>query len=162
MLPGYLLSKPLINVVAKLMTSARGRSIGFFIFCKGGMNMNELLAVAVGGSIGAVSRYVTVNYIMARWHCNWPWGTFAVNAAGCLVMGFLMVMITEKGLLPSYWRLLLCVGFLGGLTTFSSFSYESLTLLTEGNLLGAGANIVASVLVGIIFAWLGTVAARSL
>lgn len=77
-------------------------------------------------------------------------------------MGFLMVLITEKGLLPSYWRLLLCVGFLGGLTTFSSFSYESLTFLTEGNLLGAGANIVASVLVGIIFAWLGTVAARSL
>ena len=96
--------------------------------------MQELLAVALGGSIGAVSRYLVTNYIFIRWHCHWPWATFIVNAAGCLAMGFLMVLITEKGLLTPYWRLLLCVGFLGGLTTFSSFSYESLTLLSEGNL----------------------------
>lgn len=100
--------------------------------------MQELLAVALGGSIGAVSRYLVTNYIFIRWHCHWPWATFIVNAAGCLAMGFLMVLITEKGLLTPYWRLLLCVGFLGGLTTFSSFSYESLTLLSEGNLAGAG------------------------
>ena len=82
--------------------------------------MQELLAVALGGSIGAVSRYLVTNYIFIRWHCHWPWATFIVNAAGCLAMGFLMVLITEKGLLTPYWRLLLCVGFLGGLTTFSS------------------------------------------
>ena len=81
--------------------------------------MQELLAVALGGSIGAVSRYLVTNYIFIRWHCHWPWATFIVNAAGCLAMGFLMVLITEKGLLTPYWRLLLCVGFLGGLTTFS-------------------------------------------
>ena len=106
--------------------------------------MQELLAVALGGSIGAVSRYLVTNYIFIRWHCHWPWATFIVNAAGCLAMGFLMVLITEKGLLTPYWRLLLCVGFLGGLTTFSSFSYESLTLLSEGNLAGAGLNIIGS------------------
>ena len=89
--------------------------------------MQELLAVALGGSIGAVSRYLVTNYIFIRWHCHWPWATFIVNAAGCLAMGFLMVLITEKGLLTPYWRLLLCVGFLGGLTTFSSFSYESVS-----------------------------------
>ena len=109
--------------------------------------MQELLAVALGGSIGAVSRYLVTNYIFIRWHCHWPWATFIVNAAGCLAMGFLMVLITEKGLLTPYWRLLLCVGFLGGLTTFSSFSYESLTLLSEGNLAGAGLNIIGSVAV---------------
>ena len=112
--------------------------------------MQELLAVALGGSIGAVSRYLVTNY------------TFIVNAAGCLAMGFLMVLITEKGLLTPYWRLLLCVGFLGGLTTFSSFSYESLTLLSEGNLAGAGLNIIGSVVVGVACAWFGAMAARSL
>ena len=112
--------------------------------------MQELLAVALGGSIGAVSRYLVTNYIFIRWHCHWPWATFIVNAAGCLAMGFLMVLITEKGLLTPYWRLLLCVGFLGGLTTFSSFSYESLTLLSEGNLAGAGLNIIGSVVVGVV------------
>jgi len=61
--------------------------------------MQELLAVALGGSIGAVSRYLVTNYIFIRWHCHWPWATFIVNAAGCLAMGFLMVLITEKGLL---------------------------------------------------------------
>ena len=122
--------------------------------------MHELLAVALGGSLGAVSRYLVTNYIFIRWHCHWPWATFIVNAAGCLAMGFLMVLITEKGLLTPYWRL--CVGFLGGLTTFSSFSYESLTLLAEGNLAGAGLNVAGSVVVGIVFAWLGTIAARAL
>jgi CrcB protein len=56
----------------------------------------------------------------------------------------------------------LCVGFLGGLTTFSSFSYESLTLLSEGNLAGAGLNIIGSVVVGVVCAWFGAMAARSL
>lgn len=124
--------------------------------------MQELLAVALGGSIGAVSRYLVTNYIFVRWHCDWPWGTFIVNAAGCLAMGFLMVLITEKGCLTPYWRLLLCVGFLGGLTTFSSFSYESLTLLAEGNLVGAGLNVFGSVALGIACAWLGTIIARAL
>ena len=55
--------------------------------------MQELLAVALGGSIGAVSRYLVTNYIFIRWHCHWPWATFIVNAAGCLAMGFLMVPI---------------------------------------------------------------------
>ncbi len=73
-----------------------------------------------------------------------------------------MVLITEKGFLTPYWRLLLCVGFLGGLTTFSSFSYESLTLLSEGNLAGAGLNIIGSVVVGVVCAWFGAMAARSL
>ena len=75
--------------------------------------MQELLAVALGGSIGAVSRYLVTNYIFIRWHCHWPWATFIVNAAGCLAMGFLMVLITEKGLLTPYWRLLLRCWFRG-------------------------------------------------
>ena len=102
--------------------------------------MQELLAVALGGSIGAVSRYLVTNYIFIRWHCHWPWATFIVNAAGCLAMGFLMVLITEKGLLTPYWRLLLCVGFLAG----------------------AGLNIIGSVVVGVVCAWFGAMAARSL
>lgn len=122
--------------------------------------MYEILAVAIGGSFGAVARYITTNYIMLRWQCNWPWGTFVVNAVGCLMMGFFMVLITEKGLLPVAWRLFICVGFLGGLTTFSSFSYESLVLLAEGNILGAGLNMGLSVIVGLVFAALGAYIAR--
>mgnify|MGYP000093238342 CR=1 FL=1 len=124
--------------------------------------MQELLAVALGGSIGACKPLFGYKLYFYTLALPLALGYFIVNAAGCLAMGFLMVLITEKGLLTPYWRLLLCVGFLGGLTTFSSFSYESLTLLSEGNLAGAGLNIIGSVVVGVVCAWFGAMAARSL
>lgn len=99
----------------------------------------EILSVAVGGALGAVCRYLLGNFISRASGSALPWGTFAINIIGCFCMGLLMTLIVERGLLPAAWRLFLCVGLLGGFTTFSSFGYESLMLLTEGNIAAAAA-----------------------
>lgn len=96
--------------------------------------MMEILSVAVGGALGAVCRYLLGNFISRASGSALPWGTFAINIIGCFCMGLLMTLVVERGLLPAAWRLFLCVGLLGGFTTFSSFGYESLMLLTEGNI----------------------------
>lgn len=101
--------------------------------------MMEILSVAVGGALGAVCRYLLGNFISRASGSALPWGTFAINIIGCFCMGLLMTLIVERGLLPAAWRLFLCVGLLGGFTTFSSFGYESLMLLTEGNIAAAAA-----------------------
>ena len=101
--------------------------------------MMEIISVAIGGALGAVCRYLLSNFISRASGSALPWGTFAINIIGCFCMGLLMTLIVERGLLPAVWRLFLCVGLLGGFTTFSSFGYESLMLLTEGNIAAAAA-----------------------
>ena len=80
--------------------------------------MMEIISVAVGGALGAVCRYLLGNFISRASGSALPWGTFAINIIGCFCMGLLMTLIVERGLLPAAWRLFLCVGLLGGFTTF--------------------------------------------
>lgn len=75
-------------------------------------------------------------------------------------MGLLMTLIVDKGLLPPAWRLFLCVGFLGGFTTFSSFGYETFTLFAEGNLFMAAVYAAGSTLLGFLAAAVGVLAAN--
>ena len=91
-----------------------------------------------------------------------PYGTFVINVVGCFAMGLLMTIIVDRELLPAAWRLFLCVGFLGGFTTFSSFGYEALMLLTEGRLLAALVYVGGSVLLGLVAAGAGVLCARVL
>lgn len=115
--------------------------------------MMEILSVAVGGALGAVCRYLLGNFISRASGSALPWGTFAINIIGCFCMGLLMTLIVERGLLPAAWRLFLCVGLLGGFTTFSSFGYESLMLLTEGNIAAAAAYSGGSLAFGTAGCW---------
>ena len=94
--------------------------------------MMEILSVAVGGALGAVCRYLLGNFIGRMSGSALPWGTFAINIIGCFCMGLLMTLIVERGLLPAVWRLFLCVGLLGGFTTFSTFSNDGLMLIKQG------------------------------
>ena len=104
------------------------------------------LAVAVGSALGGVLRWRVQVALNPAWSTGFPLGTLAVNAAGGLVIGSAMAWLAQS---PSEaWRLLLVVGFLGGLTTFSSFTYESLTLLMAGRwglaLVHTAAHVLAS------------------
>lgn len=90
-----------------------------------------------------------------------PWGTFIINISGSFAMGVLMTIIVERELLPAAWRLFLCVGLLGGFTTFSSFGYEALMLLMEGRLAAALGYAGGSVVLGVLAAGLGVLCARS-
>ena len=100
--------------------------------------MQNLLLVFIGGGLGAVCRYISTTHIGALFGTYFPFGTLFVNTLGSLLMGFIMgslIFLTEKtGLrLAEPARLLLTVGFLGGFTTFSSFSLETVTLLEGGS-----------------------------
>ena len=119
----------------------------------------QYLYVFLGGGLGAVCRYLATTAIGARFGMMFPFGTLFVNTLGsflmALIMGFLLTMAKANNLLSEPLRLLLTVGFLGGFTTFSSFSMETLTLLRSGSVIVAIANIAANVLLGLIAAILG-------
>ncbi len=122
----------------------------------------ELISIAVGGALGALCRYFLGNIITRLMSSSLPWGTFIINIVGCFFMGALMTLIVERGLLPAAWRLFLCVGLLGGFTTFSSFGYEGLTLLLQGNLAVALGYIGGSIFLGLAAVGVGVLVARAI
>ena len=121
----------------------------------------NLLIIALGGALGAVSRFLLGNGLSRALGSALPYGTFVINIVGCFAMGLLMTIIVDREMLPAAWRLFLCVGFLGGFTTFSSFGYEALILLTEGRLLAALAYVGGSVVLGLVAAAAGVLCARA-
>ena len=127
-----------------------------------GLNIKlNLLIIALGGALGAVSRFLLSNGVSRALGSALPYGTLVINIVGCFAMGLLMTIIVDREMLPAAWRLFLCVGFLGGFTTFSSFGYEALMLLTEGRLLAALAYVGGSVVLGLVAAAAGVLCARA-
>ena len=122
----------------------------------------HIFSIALGGALGAVSRYYFGNVISRMIGGALPYGTFSINVIGCFFMGLLITLIIERNLLPAEWRLFLCVGFLGGFTTFSSFGYEALMLLQEDRYAVALAYMGGSMFLGLIAAALGVVLAKAL
>jgi len=120
-----------------------------------------ILAVLAGGMIGAPARYLTDRFVQARHDTVFPWGTFTVNMTGSAVLGFLLGAERHLGL-PAAVFALLGTGFCGGLTTFSTFGYETLRLLEDGSITEAGVNIISSLAVGVLLAWLGFLLATAL
>ncbi len=122
--------------------------------------MNVLL-VAIGGAIGAAARYLAGLWIAARFGADFPWGTFFVNVTGSFLIGIVLVLV-ERGTLPGEARLFLAVGILGGYTTFSSFSYETLQLVNGGDIRPVLLNAFGQLFVGLLVVYLGVVFARAL
>lgn len=120
------------------------------------------LAVAFGGSVGTISRYGVSLWAANRFGSTFPYGTLIVNIAGCFIIGLFMTLATERIIVSPYWRLAVSVGFLGGLTTFSSFSHETWKLLLNGEVLHAFANVILNVVVGLTATWLGISLAKAI
>lgn len=117
--------------------------------------MLDIVVVAVGGGIGAVARYLVSNWAAERYGAVFPYGTLIANIGGCLVIGLFMGLVTERIIVNPYWRLLVTTGFLGGLTTFSSFGYETIKLVGDGNFNLAVLNILLNVVIGLAATWGG-------
>lgn len=124
--------------------------------------MEIALAITVCGGLGCLSRYFISGWVYALLGRDFPYGTFVVNITGAFIIGFLMEFGLRSTLIPPTLRIGITVGFLGGLTTFSTFSYETFRLLEEGNFVTASANVFVSVLVCLLFTWVGITAARYL
>jgi CrcB protein len=122
--------------------------------------VNWLLVMA-GAMVGAPLRYLTDRAVQARHGTVFPWGTFTVNVAGCLVLGTLAGAATH-GAASASVQLLVGTGLCGALTTYSTFSYETLRLAENGARLLAAANVLAGVVAGLGAAFLGTALADAL
>ena len=122
--------------------------------------MNWLLVV-VGAMVGAPLRYLTDRAVQSRHDSVFPWGTFVVNVTGCLILGLLTGAVAA-GAADRHLQLLLGTGLCGALTTYSTFSYETLRLTETGAGLYAAANAVASVVAGLGAAFAGASIAGAL
>ncbi len=118
--------------------------------------------IALGGATGAVSRYLLAGWAQKLTTLKFPIGTLAVNIIGCLLIGFLASALAGPLLVRQEYRVALLVGLLGGFTTFSSFGWETLQLLGDGQLTLAAVNIFASNSLGLLAVWAGARAARTL
>lgn len=125
--------------------------------------MFRLLAtIAVGGAVGSVSRYLLQMLVARHFVYPFPLGTLLTNILGCLLIGFFYAA-AERGTIGSpELRLLLTTGFCGGFTTFSTFSYETIALLTDGQYLYVALYVTGSLLLGLGATFAGVVAVRFL
>lgn len=124
--------------------------------------MGQVLAIGIGGAIGSVMRYWLSIWVHSFAGRGFPYGTLAVNVLGCLVMGALFVLFTERLSDNSVLRAGVLIGVLGGFTTFSSFSIETFNLFDQGAHLRAVANMAASLALCVGGTWLGVIIGRQI
>ncbi|MCX8088898.1 MAG: fluoride efflux transporter CrcB [Meiothermus ruber] len=115
--------------------------------------MERYLLVMLGGAIGAMLRYGLGAWVQGLLGPGFPWSTFLINITGSLLIGLVLRLSLEGALSPE-WRLFLAVGVLGGYTTFSTFSWETLTLVQQGEWLKAFLYMAGSVVLGFVLVWL--------
>jgi len=117
--------------------------------------MAVALGVAVGGALGALSRFGVDAWIERRSESLFPWSTFVVNVSGCLAVGFVIAALVDHHRAPEWLRIALVMGFCGGYTTFSTFAQETLDLARWSTFAPALASVAANVLVGVVAVLIG-------
>lgn len=124
--------------------------------------MQSLLVIALGGALGAISRYELGLFVSSKWNQGFPLGTFIINITGAFLLGFLNILFIEKLTVSPLWRLGIGIGFLGAYTTFSTFSFEVITLIEGGSFKLAGLYTLLSIIIGFTGCALGVGLARAL
>jgi CrcB protein len=124
--------------------------------------MTNIVIIAIGGALGAVTRYGIALWVGQRWGRSFPLGTFVINVSGSFLVGLLMTLLAERFTVNPQWRLLLVVGFLGAYTTFSTFEYETGALLKDGEWTFAMLNVILSVVMGFIGLKFGEIVAKTM
>lgn len=119
-----------------------------------------LLLIGVGGFVGAVTRYLVDTAVTQRLGPAFPFGTLAVNLSGSFVLGLLVALSAERGLLPTDIRGPVLIGFLGAYTTFSTFTLESWRLIEGGAPALAVVNLLGSIALGMVAVVVGLVVGR--
>lgn len=124
--------------------------------------MKNAITIALFCAGGGVSRYYLSGWVHSLFGWAFPYGTLAVNVIGAYFIGLIMELGLSGAALPGTLRVGLTAGFMGGLTTFSTFSYETFKLIEAGRFMLAFANIMVSVTVCLLFTWLGIITVRAL
>lgn len=122
--------------------------------------MLQYLWIGLGGFLGANARYMLQAWAANHWGPDFPYGTLLVNAGGSLLIAFFLTLATGRLAVSPETRLFIAVGFLGGFTTFSSFSYETFVLLDRGGWAVAVLNMASNLILGLAGVLLGVFLAR--
>ncbi len=122
----------------------------------------RILLVGVAGLAGTLCRYWISGLMARRYGEEFPWGTLAVNVAGCFLAGFLFFTLRERYAAGETAQAVVLVGLLGGFTTFSSYGLQTFTLLRDGEFAYAALNVAASNLLGLLMVWAGYALAKLL
>lgn len=116
--------------------------------------MLKYLVIGVGGFLGAIARYALGVYIGSRYGVRFPLGTFIINVSGSFLIGFILVLLARTTA-SAYWRYLIPIGFIGAYTTFSTFEYETLRAIQDGQVMTGLLNVALSLVIGFIAVWAG-------
>ncbi|MED5446959.1 MAG: fluoride efflux transporter CrcB [Planctomycetota bacterium] len=122
--------------------------------------MQNLLAVGLGGFLGAIARYTVGGFVDSRFNTRFPWGTLTVNLLGCLLIGAILGWVSTREASSRTTELFLVTGVLGSLTTFSTFGHDTVELLRQGALGPAAGNVALNVIVGLTAVALGLATTR--
>jgi CrcB protein len=120
------------------------------------------LIIGIGGFLGANARYLLGGWIAERYGTSFPYGTMVINVSGSFVIGFFLVLISDRFIIHPNWRLFFAIGFLGAYTTFSTFSFETFALIQQRSFVLAVANMAGSVVLGQLAVVAGMILARLL
>ena len=126
------------------------------------MNMKLLLFIAMGGALGAIARFAASNGVHVLMGRGFPYGTLTVNVVGSLLIGFFYIVLLERMAVEPHWRALIITGFLGALTTFSTFSLETFQIIEDGALVKASLNVLTNVFICMATCWAGIIIGRQL
>lgn len=118
--------------------------------------------VGIGGFVGAIARYWLGSYIGGKMGTRFPYGTFVINISGSFLIGLILTLLAERAHWNPNLRYLIPIGFIGAYTTFSTFEYETLRTVQDGQIWIAFLNISLSVVIGFAAVWAGVVAGRSI
>jgi CrcB protein len=125
--------------------------------------MHTVVLVGLGGFLGSALRYLVGGYVQQITNSTiFPYGTLAVNLIGCFVIGLLSQLADDRGVFSGEARAFIFIGILGGFTTFSSFGNETMSLVRDGEILPAFANVSAHLRLGLGAVWLGRLVGRGI
>jgi CrcB protein len=114
-----------------------------------------IILIGIGGMAGSIARYITATYFAKLFPSHFPYGTFAVNIIGCLVIGMVFGLSERYSWFTSDWRIFLATGFCGGYTTFSAFAMENVQLLQNSNYFTFALYSIASFTLGLLAVFIG-------
>jgi len=122
--------------------------------------MERFLLISLGAILGANARYWVGDWAAQRWGSAFPLGTLLINLSGSFLLGLFVTLATERFMLDPRWRTFFAIGFLGAYTTFSTYTYESMNLINQGQWAAGLLNLLGSAVLGALAVFLGIALGR--
>ncbi|HTU51182.1 MAG TPA: fluoride efflux transporter CrcB [Acidobacteriaceae bacterium] len=124
------------------------------------MSLSKYMYIAVGGALGAIARFWVGSAVAGRLGTRFPYGTFVINITACVLVGFSLTFLARRTNLNPAWRFLIPIGFLGAYSTFSSYEWETVSTLRNGDFSMAALYAFGSLFLGLVAVWCGILIAE--